>query len=78
MSLIQRCTLLCAILAIPASSRADEQLPEQGRDGPPLICQATSDSFALEVWAKVAERTCLKCHRANGDAFDSEFQLLPV
>ena len=29
------------------------------------------------MWAKVGERTCLRCHHANGDAADSEFVLVP-
>lgn len=29
-----------------------------------------------EVWIKVAERNCLKCHTADGDASESEFLLL--
>jgi hypothetical protein len=38
---------------------------------------AAPDSyFADEVWAKVGARTCLECHKAGGDAEDSEFVLL--
>ena len=34
------------------------------------------DSYFLdEVWPKVAARDCLKCHKAGGDAEDSEFIL---
>ncbi len=29
-----------------------------------------------EVWAKVGERTCVKCHHSQGDASESEFLLL--
>lgn len=32
--------------------------------------------FADEVWAKVGERSCLKCHNAQGDAADSKFLLM--
>ena len=39
-------------------------------------CTAGDVFFAEEVWAKVGERTCLKCHNADGDASDSRFQLL--
>ncbi len=42
--------------------------------GEPACC-AVDDFFAEEVWAKVGERTCLKCHNAGGDASDSEFLL---
>lgn len=38
-------------------------------------CSAVDRYFAEEVWAKVGERTCLKCHGAEGDAADSEFVL---
>ena len=43
-----------------------------------LECLAVDNFFADEVWAKVGERTCLKCHRAGGDAADSEFLLQPT
>ena len=42
----------------------------RGRD-----CIAVDTFFADEVWAKVGERTCLKCHRSKGDASDSKFLL---
>ncbi len=32
--------------------------------------------FTDEVWGKVVGRTCLKCHKAGGDAEDSELTLL--
>ena len=31
--------------------------------------------FAEEVWAKVGERNCLKCHKTGGEASDSKFLL---
>ena len=34
------------------------------------------DFFADEVWGKVAQGTCLKCHKTGGDAEDSDFILL--
>ncbi len=33
------------------------------------------DAFADGVWAKVARSTCLKCHKAGGDAEESAFLL---
>ena len=33
------------------------------------------DSFRDEVWPKVAAQSCLKCHKAGGDAEDSKFVL---
>ena len=38
-------------------------------------CFVDDNFFADEVWAKVGERTCLKCHNAQGDASESEFLL---
>ncbi len=38
-------------------------------------CVQTDRFFADEVWAKVGERTCLKCHNAKGDASESDFLL---
>ncbi|MBL8817138.1 MAG: DUF1588 domain-containing protein [Planctomyces sp.] len=32
-------------------------------------------SFDREVWARVGERTCLRCHRADGEARESAFLL---
>ena len=39
-------------------------------------CLLVDRFFDQEVWAKVGERTCLKCHNENGDAADSGFILL--
>ena len=39
-------------------------------------CAAALDMFFMdEVWAKVGELECLKCHKLGGDAEDSEFVL---
>ena len=38
-------------------------------------CSAVDNEFITEVWTKVAERTCVKCHNAEGDAADSRFLL---
>ncbi|MEO2013917.1 MAG: hypothetical protein ABGZ53_06050, partial [Fuerstiella sp.] len=38
-------------------------------------CSGVDSFFAEEVWGKVGERTCLKCHNAKGDAAKSEFVL---
>ncbi|MCB1093948.1 MAG: DUF1592 domain-containing protein [Verrucomicrobiae bacterium] len=39
-------------------------------------CSASDDDFfSREVWGKVANRACLKCHQAGGDAEDSDFIL---
>jgi len=40
-------------------------------------CTAAGDDyFANEVWPKVGVKTCLECHKAGGDAEDSEFVLV--
>jgi hypothetical protein len=36
---------------------------------------AMDDYFLEEVWTKVAAQSCLKCHKAGGDAEDSKFVL---
>ncbi|MBX7211868.1 MAG: hypothetical protein K1X78_26415 [Verrucomicrobiaceae bacterium] len=39
-------------------------------------CQAPMDTaFVEDVWGKVASQECLKCHKAGGDAEDSDFVL---
>ncbi len=38
-------------------------------------CLLDDRFFEAEVWAKVGERTCLRCHNQDGDAADSEFVL---
>ena len=39
-------------------------------------CSVVDDYFVNEVWAKVAAESCLKCHKAGGDAEDSKLVLL--
>jgi hypothetical protein len=34
-----------------------------------------SPTFETDVWAKVVERTCIRCHHDQGQAKDSEFLL---
>jgi hypothetical protein len=36
-------------------------------------CRAEDRFFEDEVWAKVGERTCIKCHNPDGEAAKSEF-----
>ena len=40
-------------------------------------CPLQDRFFEDEVWAKVGERTCLRCHNSNGDAADSALVLSP-
>ena len=46
---------------------------EQAHSGPD--CFARADFFVDEVWAKVGATACIKCHKAGGDAEESEFIL---
>ncbi len=55
-------TLACVA---PTAIKADE-------------CPAALRSFTNEVWAKVAERHCVRCHHVDGDAAESQFILLPL
>ncbi len=45
----------------------------------PMLSAGEPDCFAetdfQEVWMKVVQRTCLKCHQGEGEASDSEFLL---
>ena len=43
----------------------------------PATCSLEDRFFADEVWAKVGERACLRCHSAKGDAAESGFLLSP-
>ncbi|MEI8380364.1 MAG: DUF1592 domain-containing protein [Planctomycetota bacterium] len=42
---------------------------------PPAVCSLEDRFFEDEVWAKVGERTCLRCHHPQGDAAESGFLL---
>lgn len=62
---------LLAALALPAVAlRAQELKPCSGAGW-----TAADDYFADEVWTKVAAQSCVKCHRAGGDAEDSKLVL---
>lgn len=41
-----------------------------------ISAREASDYFTHEVWPKVGERSCLKCHNATGEAEDSRFILV--
>src|SRR5690348_6926767 len=44
-------------------------------DSAPTCLRPVEDSFTNELWAKVAAQFCLNCHKAGGDAEDSQFVL---
>ena len=60
--------LVCAQLAFFAIGKLVAQPA-------PYNCTAMDDYFAGEVWAKVGATSCLKCHKAGGDAEESKFLL---
>lgn len=64
MSLLRK-TLIVILLCASAQTEAAE----------PPVCCAADRFFAEQVWARVGERTCLKCHKVGGDAEDSGFVL---
>jgi len=57
----------------PSSKDAGGRSKAASHRGP--ACLVVDNFFADEVWGKVGERTCLKCHNVKGDASDSEFLL---
>jgi hypothetical protein len=57
----------------PSSKKAEGRSKSVVHSGPQ--CFAVDNFFVDEVWVKVGERTCLKCHNVKGDASDSEFVL---
>ncbi len=70
--------LLSSAFFVAADRLAVGQIP------PPLsIAQSANHSanlrkFETEVWAKVGERTCLRCHSLHGDAKESDFKLVAL
>ena len=59
--------LICAAVNAQSTSSAEENVVPG--------CLVEDRFFADEVWAKVGERTCLRCHNKNGDAAESSFLL---
>ena len=60
----------------PASETVDDHSATSTHRDPE--CSGIDSFFAEEVWGKVGERTCLKCHNAKGDAAESEFVLREI
>lgn len=58
------------LAALGFALAADDKKPYTG-----AACTATDTQFRDEVWAKVALRHCLTCHKPEGDAADSKFVL---
>lgn len=75
----QRCTLrhvmyfMAAVLLMMATLWNSDV---SGESPPtPAVCTLEDRFFEDEVWAKVGERTCLRCHHPKGDAAESGFIL---
>src|SRR5687767_8555457 len=75
-----RCFALVCMLTIsliPSAVLGEDPVPqdknpgELQKDAPGCFAPAAF----REVWIKVAERSCLKCHHAGGDASESAFLL---
>jgi len=63
--------LFVALASLAARSYGDTPAPYSG-----AACAAPVDEFFTnEVWPKVGARTCLECHKPDGDAEDSDFVL---
>lgn len=60
-----------AVAGFSFTAQAAELKPYSGSG-----CSVVDDYFANEVWVKVAAESCLKCHKAGGDAEYSKLVLL--
>lgn len=68
----------CAIISASGILYAEEKTAREPAPGLPAAaqCSAAADPFFNEeLWPKVVQRSCLTCHKAGGDAEDSEFVL---
>ena len=63
--------IFAALFGTTARAQTNPPVPGQAIPG----CLLDDRFFEDEVWAKVGERTCLRCHNKDGDAADSEFVL---
>lgn len=78
------CAMALAIGLLPmpvsnANGPVTVAVPSEGVAGGDITasgCVADSDSFESEVWAKVGEAICLRCHTESGDAGESGFRLV--
>lgn len=68
-------TLLVGVFGLPWCVRGETPPPGPSAD---VSCTAVDRFFCDEVWAKVGEKTCLKCHSTQGDAAASDFILEPT
>ena len=79
-SLFAGTILVCAIISVAWTLRADEAVKKEEKLASglpaPAQCSAAADPyFNEELWPKVVQRSCLTCHKEGGDGEDSEFVL---
>lgn len=73
-----RWSLVCGSLLWVITTQASLHGQTEAASSPtPPACTFPDRFFEDEVWAKVGERTCLRCHNENGDAADSGLILSP-
>ncbi len=66
----------CAIISVVSALPPNEQATRESNLPAAAQCSAAVDPyFNEELWPKVVQRSCLTCHKAGGDAEDSEFVL---
>ena len=70
-SILHGSFILAALSGMTAHAQTNLPVPGQAIPG----CLVDDRLFEDEVWAKVGERTCLRCHNKDGDAADSAFVL---
>lgn len=66
--------LSVAVVLIAEDQVSAQEVPKATAHRGPA-CFVNDSFFNDEVWAKVGERSCLKCHNAKGDASGSGFLL---
>ncbi len=66
---------LCMIFVVSTTTAQQTSGPQTSAQSLPG-CLLEDRFFEDEVWAKVGERTCLRCHNEKGEAAESAFRLL--
>ena len=67
-------TVASIVLALAVVGQSIQGESEPASPAMPT-CTLNDRFFENEVWAKVGERTCLRCHNPKGDAAESDFIL---
>jgi hypothetical protein len=62
------CVVSCYVPSIAAQETVTTSSAES-------VCLSSACFFENEVWARVGERTCVRCHNKDGEAADSAFIL---